>query len=81
MASRPTIERVETWAINYPVSGKFKFFENTQGRPAGRPTVVVKLTADDGTTGWGQSVPTLRWSYETLESVRSTIDRYLAPSC
>jgi L-alanine-DL-glutamate epimerase-like enolase superfamily enzyme len=41
--------------------------------------VVVKLTADDGTVGWGQSVPIPKWSYETLETVQSTITRYLAP--
>jgi L-alanine-DL-glutamate epimerase-like enolase superfamily enzyme len=74
-----SITRIETFAINYPVSGRFKFFENRQGRPLGRPAVVVKITADNGNVGWGQSVPTPRWSYETLESVRSTIDLYLAP--
>jgi L-alanine-DL-glutamate epimerase-like enolase superfamily enzyme len=74
-----TIARIETFAINYPVSGRFKFFENRQGRPLGRPAVVVKITSDNGGVGWGQSVPTPRWSYETLESVRSTIDLYLAP--
>jgi L-alanine-DL-glutamate epimerase-like enolase superfamily enzyme len=73
------IARIETFAINYPVIGRFKFFENRQGRPSGRPAVIVKITADDGSVGWGQSVPTPRWSYETLESVQSTIDRYLAP--
>ena len=74
-----TIARIETFAINYPVSGRFKFFENRQGRPLGRPAIVVKITTDNGAVGWGQSVPTPRWSYETLESVRSTIDGYLAP--
>jgi L-alanine-DL-glutamate epimerase-like enolase superfamily enzyme len=41
--------------------------------------VLVKITADDGTVGWGQSVPVPKWSYETLETVQSTIHRYLAP--
>ena len=68
-----SIARIETFAINYPVRGRFKFFENRQGQPLGRPAVVVKITADNGAVGWGQSVPTPRWSYETLESVRSTI--------
>src|SRR5690348_6102769 len=75
----PRIAAIDTWAINYPVTGRFKFFENAQGRPTGRPAVVVRVTTDDGSTGWGQSVPTPRWSYETLESVVSTIDRYLRP--
>ena len=73
------IARIETFPVNYPVAGYFKFFAGPKGRPAGRPAVVVKITADDGTVGWGQSVPTQKWSYETVESVVTTIDRYLAP--
>ncbi|HUY89852.1 MAG TPA: enolase C-terminal domain-like protein [Pirellulales bacterium] len=74
------ILQVETFAVNFPVEGRFKFFEQPAGRPSGRPSVVVKLTADDGTVGWGQSVPSPRWSYETLETVESTIRLYLAPA-
>jgi L-alanine-DL-glutamate epimerase-like enolase superfamily enzyme len=59
--------------------GRFKFFEGPKGRPAGRPAVLVKITADQGAVGWGQSVPVPKWSYETLESVLSTIRVYLAP--
>lgn len=73
------IDRIETFPLSYPTTGRFKFFEDLQGRPTGRETVVIRLTADDGTVGWGQSVPTHKWSYETLESVRTTIDKYLAP--
>ena len=73
------IARVETFPVSYKTVGRFKFFEDAMGRPTGRPTVVVKITADDGTQGWGQSVPTPRWSYETLESVQTTIERHLAP--
>jgi muconate cycloisomerase len=77
---QPTIAAVETFAINYPVAGHFKFFAGAAGRPVGRPSVVVKITADDGTIGWGQCVPSPRWSYETLETVESTIRHYLAPA-
>ncbi len=73
------IARVESFPIRYPVVGRFKFFEGPDGKPSGRPAVVVKITADDGSVGWGQSVPTPKWSYETLETVHSTITRYLAP--
>jgi L-alanine-DL-glutamate epimerase-like enolase superfamily enzyme len=73
------IARIETFPVNYPTVGRFKFFEDAQGRPTGRQTVVVKITTEDGAVGWGQSVPTHRWSYETLETVHTTIDRYLAP--
>ncbi len=73
------IARVEAFPIMYPVVGRFRFFEGPKGRPEGRPAVVVKITAEDGTVGWGQSVPSQRWSYETLESVYTTLKHYLAP--
>ena len=72
------ITQIETFPINYPTVGRFKFFEGPRGRPSGRAAVVVKITSDEGTVGWGQSLPVPQWSYETIESVQSTIDRYLA---
>jgi L-alanine-DL-glutamate epimerase-like enolase superfamily enzyme len=73
------IAHIETFPIRYPTVGRFKFFEGPKGQPAGRAAVLVKITADDGTVGWGQSVPVPRWSYETLESVDTTIRLHLAP--
>ena len=74
-----TIARVETFPVTYPTVGWFKFLEGPKGRPGGRASVVVKITADNGAVGWGQSVPAHRWSYETLETVQTTIQNYLAP--
>ena len=76
---KKTIARVETIPVVYPTVGRFKFFEDARGRQVGRQAVLVKITADDGTVGWGQSVPINRWSDETLETVVSTIDKYLGP--
>ncbi|MCS7315420.1 MAG: enolase C-terminal domain-like protein [Bryobacterales bacterium] len=70
----PPIRNVEVFPLHYPTAGHFKFLG-----PEGRPAVFVKITAEDGTAGWGQSVPIRTWSYETLESVTTTIRRYLAP--
>ena len=81
-AAAPTkieIAKVESFPIRYPMVGRFKFFEGPPGSPAGRPAVVVKITADNGAVGWGQSVPIPKWSYETLETVHSTLTRHLAP--
>lgn len=78
-AVNATIASIRTFPIVYPTVGRFKFFEGPRGQPSGRPSVLVKITAEDGTVGWGQSVPAPRWSYETLETVDSTIRRYLAP--
>lgn len=75
MGSR--IAEVRTFPLRYPTVGRFKFFEVPPGVPKGRPTVLVKITTDDGAVGWGQSVPSQKWSYETLETVQTTIDHHL----
>lgn len=74
-----TIAAIETLPVIYPTVGWFKFLEGPKGKPAGRASVVVKITADNGAVGWGQSVPAHRWSYETVETVQNTIQNYLAP--
>jgi L-alanine-DL-glutamate epimerase-like enolase superfamily enzyme len=74
------IAAIETFPIVYPTVGHFKFFEGPRGQPTGRPAVLVKVTADDGTIGWGQSIPAPRWSYETLETALTTIRRHLTPA-
>lgn len=80
MNGKVKIDRIEAFPVVYPTKGRFKFFEDAAGRSTGRATVVVKITADDGTVGWGQSVPTPKWSYETLESTYYTITRHLTPA-
>lgn len=79
-SSNVKIDRIEAIPLVYPSKGRFKFLEDARGNSVGRPSVVVKITASDGTIGWGQSIPTPRWSYETLESAYSTIVRHLAPA-
>ena len=64
---------MEVGRLDYPMVGEFKFF--TAGA---RPSVLVRLTDEDGTQGWGQAVPVETWSYETPESVESTLRHYLA---
>src|SRR5437870_2578516 len=76
---KTAIARIESFPVHYATAGYFKFFEGPKGRQPGRPSVVVKITADNGSVGWGQSVPSHRWSYETLETVQTTIAHYLAP--
>ncbi len=73
------IARIETFLVNYRPVRYFKFLEGPKGIPPRRPTVVVKITAENGGVGWGQSVPAHRWSYETHETVQSTIAHYLSP--
>ena len=73
------IARIDSFPIKYPMVGRFKFFEGPGGKSSGRAAVVVKITSDNGEVGWGQSVPIPKWSYETLETVHTTLTRYLAP--
>jgi L-alanine-DL-glutamate epimerase-like enolase superfamily enzyme len=73
------IAAVEVFPVVYATRGWFKFLEGPKGRRGGRPSVVIKITADNGAVGWGQSIPLHRWSYETLETVQTTLERYLAP--
>jgi L-alanine-DL-glutamate epimerase-like enolase superfamily enzyme len=42
--------------------------------------VIVKITADDGTSGWGQSVPVATWTCEPLEASLLVMRDYLAPA-
>jgi L-alanine-DL-glutamate epimerase-like enolase superfamily enzyme len=68
------IVRVEVGRFDYPLVGEFKFF-----RTPLRPSVLVRLTDADGVQGWGQSVPVETWTYETVETVTTTLEHYLAP--
>jgi L-alanine-DL-glutamate epimerase-like enolase superfamily enzyme len=73
------IERIELFPVRYPMTGYFKFFAGPAGE-AGRAAVILKVTADDGTIGWGESVPLPTWSDETLETAVIALRRYLIPA-
>ena len=70
-----SIVRVEVGRRDYPLVGEFKFFKSGM-----RPTVIVRLTDENGVQGCGQAVPVASWTYETPESVDSTLRQYLAPA-
>src|SRR5690606_7084025 len=72
------IDRIEFFPVRYPMTGYFKFFSGAHGAD-GRAAVIVKITADDGTVGWGQSVPIPKWSYETLETATIVLRDYYTP--
>jgi hypothetical protein len=69
------ITGVDIKRFDYPLLGEFKFFKS-----GSRPSILVRLTDEDGVQGWGQSVPIETWTYETVESVESTLRHYLAPA-
>ena len=73
------IAEIEVFPVTYPMKGRFKFFEGPEGHMIGRAAAIIKITASNGIIGWGESVPIPKWSYETLETVTSTIRNYLKP--
>lgn len=70
------IDRIDVFPVIYPWSGYFKF---VVGSP-GHHVIFVKMTADDGTVGWGQSLPVPKWSYETPETTLIVLRKYFAPA-
>jgi len=76
--SKVKIDRIDLYPMRYPMTGYFKFFTGPHGS-AGRAAVIVKITADNGTVGWGQALPIAKWSYETLETATMVLRDYYAP--
>ena len=70
------IDSIDVFLARYPWAGYFKFFEASRGHTV----VFVKVTADDGTVGWGQSLPVPRWSYETPQTALIVLRDYFAPA-
>lgn len=70
------IQSFDAFIVYYPWSGYFKFLAGSPGHAV----VFVKLTADDGTVGWGQSLPVPKWSYETPETAEVALRNYLGPA-
>ncbi len=74
-ATPPKIKQIDLFPVRYPTTGYFKFFMGPAGF-MGRAAVMVKITADNGMVGWGQSVPVARWSYETLDTAMIVMRDY-----
>ena len=76
-----SIQSVEIIPIRLPVTRTFTFASGTAGT-AGEmaPFVFVKLTDNQGETGWGAVRPMPAWSYETLDSLLGSLRGYFAPA-
>lgn len=72
------IESLDIFPLEYPTLRHFKFFTTPLGA-SGRPSVIIKMTTDDGIVGWGQGVPISTWSDESLETSILALRRYYAP--
>ena len=77
----PTINRVEVFPVGLPVTRTFRFASGSAVGVGQRASMAfVKVTASDGQVGWGAGRPLPQWSYETIESVVTTLRGYLAPA-
>ena len=72
---------VDVFPLTLPMSQSFATSNGSVGDSSqGAPHVYVRVTADTGTCGWGEARPSHRWSYETIETVTTTIKGYLRPA-
>lgn len=75
------ISSVETFSLTLPMKQDFSIAGGSVGnQQQGAPHVYVKITNNLGEEGWGEARPSHRWSYETEESVVTTINKYLQPA-
>ncbi len=72
------IKHIHLYAVRYPTKGYFKFFVGPRGT-YGRGAVIVKIISGNGVIGWGQSIPSPLWSYETLETTTIVLADYIGP--
>jgi L-alanine-DL-glutamate epimerase-like enolase superfamily enzyme len=74
------IERIEVLPVRLPLKAVVTLSRGVSRTvEEGKQVVLVKMTADDGTVGWGEAGPSRRWSAETTHSCYTSIQHYLAP--
>ena len=75
------IESIEVLPVRLPLKAVVKLSRGiSRTIEEGKQIAMVKMTADDGTVGWGEAGPSRRWSAETTHSTYTTIKHYLAPA-
>jgi len=71
---------VETFAVAVPFKRRFALGSGLAGSPEQTGDVLfVKITTEDGVTGWGEQRALPSWSYETIETIAIVVQNYLAP--
>jgi len=77
------VAAITVWLVRLPWKGVFKLSGATLGGPgATMAYILVQVAADDAAAmaGWGETVPVPYWTYETAESILSSIQHYLGPA-
>ncbi len=73
------IRKVEVLPTRVPFRRAFRIATGPVGGTQVGKHVFVRLETDDGHVGWGETTTLPTWSYETLESVTTTLREHLAP--
>ncbi|MEV6240447.1 mandelate racemase/muconate lactonizing enzyme family protein [Lentzea sp. NPDC051838] len=75
-----TVERVDVYAVALPTIRSFGVSGGSVA-VAGHPSIrILTKVSGGGVHGWGEATPIPAWTYETAESIFTTISRYLAPA-
>lgn len=73
-----TIAAIEVFPVHLPMIRSFSFASGSAGKAGGNaPHIFVKLTDSEGAVGWGEGRPVTGWSYETLETITTTLRQYV----
>ncbi len=78
--SGEVIRKVEAIAARIPYRDTFVIGRGlvASGGQAGQ-YVYVRVESSGGRVGWGETIALPSWSYETVESIVSTVEKHLAP--
>ena len=75
------IAKLEVFVVALPFRAVFVLAGGVAGEPSAlAERVLVKITTEGGASGWGEATPTPRWTYETTETIVTTLRGYLAPA-
>ncbi len=75
------IAALDVFVLEFPFRSAFLIAGGVAGHPGQpSPRVFVRLETEGGAVGWGEATPTPRWTYETTETIVSTLRRYIAPA-
>lgn len=74
------ITEVEPIPLKIPYVRPLTLSRGAAGKP-GEPgdAIYLKITTSDGYVGWGEARPMPTWMYETMESVYTSLKKYIAP--
>ena len=75
------IASIDVFVLGFPFKSVFVLAGGVAGEPT-RCRIVCSSSSPPTavSAGWGEATPTPRWTYETTETIVSTLRKYLAPA-